>query len=386
MIFSDSQRSDATRKRNRESDFAFMDRSARPAIATVREFLEDCARMYPSDELAEPIARIQSGNDTHFKSASFELILHASLVRLGYKLQPHPQLQNGSTARPDFLAVTPDGQEFYLEAVLASEDNGGEPAADARIGTALDALATANHSNFMVSVESDGIPTTQPSGNRLKTAVLKWLDTLNPDEVQSTIGRDGLDAAPTLEWAHEDWQLTLRPIPLRPDRRGKSMTLIGVLDDSGAFIDAWTPIRNAIKYKGSKYGELGKPFLVAVNFDSFHLDRIDEMQALFGEEQFVFNTVRSEAEPRFQRAPNGAWYGKKGPQYTRASGAWIFNDLSPYTVANRRQTIYLNPWASHPLPDALTQLPHAVARDQKMQWSDGVSLSQIFGLRDGWPE
>lgn len=386
MIFSDFPRSDTTPKRNCESDFAFMDRSARPEIATVRDFLEDCTRIYPADEVKEPIARIRSGDDTHFKSASFELILHATLIRLGYKLQPHPQLHNGLLSRPDFLAETPDGQEFYIEAVLASENGGTAPGADARIGRALDALSTATHPNFMVDVEFDGVPATQPSGKRLKGAVLKWLDSLDPNDVLMTIERDGLEATPSYVWGHEDWRVTLRPIPLSPDERGCSQTLIGILDAGGGFIDTWTPIRDAIKYKGSKYGELGKPLLIAVNCGFFHLNCLDAMQALFGQEQYIFTMGQPDAKPQFQRAPNGAWHGKMRAQYTRVSGAWIFNDLSPYTVATRRQTIYLNPWAAHDLPDMLMQLPHAKVQDKKMQWYDGLSLRQIFGLRDKWPE
>lgn len=386
MLFSDRPRTDATPKRNRESDFSFLDRSARPEMERVRQFLEELARAYPAGEMEELCARVRSSNDPNFRSATFELILHAALVKLGYALQPHPELPNGSAARPDFHVAAPGGREFYLEAVLASENNGADPAAEARIGTTLDALSHASHSNFMVAVESEGVPTSQPSGGRLRSAALAWLDSLDPDEIQALIDAQGFDAAPNLAWSHEDWQVTLRPIPLRSEKRGQSTTLVGVLNGGGGVIDAWTPIRNAVKFKGSKYGELEKPLLVAVNFDSFRLDRIDEMQALYGQEQFVFAVDEPSKEPRFERAPNGAWYGKKGPQATRVSGVWLFNDLSPYTVASRRQTIYFNPWAALSLPDVLKQMPHAVAKDNKMQWENGIGLRQVFELPEGWPE
>lgn len=106
----------------------------------------------------------------------------------------------------------------------------------------------------------------------------------------------------------------------------------------------WTPIRDAVRFKGSKYGKLDKPLLVAVNFGSLHLARLDEMQALYGQEQFMFSVDEPDKEPRLERAPNGVWRGRTGPQATRVSGAWLFNDLTPYTVASRRHTIYFNPW------------------------------------------
>lgn len=386
MLFTERHRTDSSPKANRECDFAFLDRSAWPEIERVRQFLEMLAAGYPQDELAELIARVRSGNDTHFKSAVFELVLHAFLVRLGYTLRAHPELPNGLTARPDFHVVAPGGEDFYLEAVLASADNDVDPAAEARIGTTLDALAKASHPSFMVAVEHEGTPDTQPSGKRLLAATLKWLDSLDPDGVQTEIDKCDFFSAPTLCWEHEEWQVVLRAIPLKSERRGKASTLIGVLDGGGGFIDDWTPIRDAVKFKGSKYGRLDKPLLVAVNFGSFHLERIDEMQALYGQEQLVFTVGSPEKEPRFERAPNGAWRGRSGPQATRVSGAWLFNDLTPYTLASRRHTIYFNPWAANRLPEVLKIMPHAVAKEGKMQWQPGVTLRDVLELPEGWPE
>jgi len=386
MIFSDYQRTDTSPKTNRENDFAFLDRSARPEIERVRQFLEELVQQYPSEARAETTARIQSGNDTHFKSSVFELLLYAFLFRLGYSLRPHPELQNGSNARPDFHVTAPTGEEFYLEAVLASPNDGTDPAAQARIGTTLDVLSTASHQNFMVAVEMEGVPLTQPSGARLRNAALAWLDSLDPDAVIADIDSNGLFSGPIFNWSHEDWEVLLRAIPLKRERRGKATTLIGVLDGGGGITDEWTPIRDALKFKGSKYGPLDKPFLVAVNFASFHLDPIDEMQALYGQEQFSFSMTDPTREPRFHRAPNGAWHGKSGPQAVRVSGAWLFNDLNPYTVASRRNTIYFNPWAAHQLPSILRQFPHAIDEDGKMRWRDGMSLRECFGLSERWPD
>jgi len=121
MIFNDRQRTDTSPMRNAETNFGFLDRSARPEMATVRSFLERCLSGYPSEETPELVSRIRSGDDGQFDSASFEIILYAGLTKLGYTLTPHPPLSNGCTSRPDFLVRTPEGQLFYLEAVLATE-------------------------------------------------------------------------------------------------------------------------------------------------------------------------------------------------------------------------------------------------------------------------
>ncbi len=386
MIFDLYERDDDSPKRNQESDFEFLNRSARPEILQVREFVESIVSSYPQDELNEITARIKSGDDTHFKSAIFELILHKVLIRLGCTLIPHPELENGSKSRPDFLVTTPSDEQFYLEAVLASQVNEKNTASEAMKGIVMDTLAKNPHNNFMLDISDEGNPTTPPSGKKLLHDLLGWLDSLDPDEVIVAIEKAGFDATPVYNWKHDGWLVTFRPIPLKPERRGKAKTLVGMVDGGGGIIDSWTPIRNAIKYKGSKYGDLNKPLLIAVNLDSFHLDRIDEMQALFGQEQFIFSVGQPEKEPRFERAPNGAWYGKSGPQYKRVSGLWIFNDLTPYTVGTRRQTVYFNPWTSFALPEILKTFPHAALDGEKMKWTEGSSLSSLFGLKEGWPE
>lgn len=386
MIFDDIVRTDATRKRNRESSFDFLNRSAREEISRVRDIVELCASTYPPAEIGELVARFRSGNDVHFDSASFELLIYSSLLRLGFKLEPHPTLNNGSKARPDFLVTTPDATQFYLEAVSASEIKGANQGGEAIKGVVMDSLLTEAHPNFIIDVLDEGHPTTQPSGKKLASAILRWLDSLDPDEIQEIIEKEGFDAISPYVWEHEEWSLTFRPIPLKVDRRGKAKSLIAAAMGGAGFIDAWTPIRDAVKFKGSKYGVLELPFLIAVNFDSFALSRIDEMQALFGQEQFIFEDGFPEREPQMERAPNGAWFGPNGPQYRRVSGAWIFNDLSPYTIASRRNTIYLNPWAPTALPRELLVLPYAEADNGKMKWAEGKSLREIFGLHEGWPE
>jgi hypothetical protein len=82
----------------------------------------------------------------------------------------------------------------------------------------------------------------------------------------------------------------------------------------------------------------------------------------------VFRLDDREKEPRFRRAPNGAWMSKDGPQYTRVSGVWSFNDIQPASIVGKKNTIYFNPWASMPLPEALKVFPHVVAADNLTSW------------------
>lgn len=386
MIFSSNTRTDTATKRERETDFEFLDRSSRPEIGRVRDFVAAALGRYPRHEVDELAARICARDDHAFRSATFELLLHDALVRVGYALQPHPALPNGTAARPDFLVTDEAGSSFYLEAVLASSKDGSNPAAEAIKATTIDALSQAPHKNFYIDVDSDGDPTSQPSCKALIRSIHEWLDAMNVDEVSNTVAEHGFEAAPSMTWEHESWKLTLRPIPVKPERRGGLRTLVGMQGGGAGIIDNWTPLRNALKKKGGKYGTLDKPFVVAVNANAFNLDPIDEMQALFGQEQYVEYVGRPDLGGHMRRIPNGAWMGPEGPQGRRVSGAWFFNDLNPYSIASRRCTLYANPAAHLVLPESMLRFPNAKVVDDRMVRQDGVRLASLFGLPEGWPE
>ena len=210
----------------------------------------------------------------------------------------------------------------------------------------------------------------------------KWLKVLDPDQVANDIDKHGPDRIPKFNWEHAGWRVEFKAIPINPERRGKGQRTIGVQFDGARWANEWEPIRDAVRSKGGRYGKIEKQFIVAVNIDSGFLDRIDEMQALFGEEEYVINNATTD----MRRAPNGAWNGPNGPQYTRVSGVWIFGGLNPWNIVTRKNTLYINPWAEFSLPVSLHKMNHAMITNEKMKWIEGEQLSTVLGLSEHWPE
>lgn len=381
MIFRNRSRHDSSAKLSGESSYGFLDRSARDEIEAVRAMLESLILKYPEEETPEMLSRLQSENDEHFNSAFFELIVYSMLSRLGYRMQPHPVLENGSSKRPDFLVTAPCGQKFYVEAVLASEENGNLKGQHRMVQTTLDAIRKARHDKFRVDVHYSGLPRTQPATRKLIADILAWLDTLDPDEVRIQAKTTTRVYRKSFSWSHEDFRLLLTP---RPINRVKSKSLIGIASRGMAFSNSAKPLRDAITFKGSRYGELEFPLLIAVNFSTPFLDSDDELEALFGLPLTQFTTNSLIAAQK--RSHEGAWIGRKGPKYTRVSGVWIFRGLSPYSLASRESTLYLNPWASKPLPASLKCFPHTEVIDEAVTYGKGISLREIFELSAEWPD
>ena len=385
MPFATYERTDFSPKREGESSFVFLNRSARQNIACVRDYLGHAISHYPDGERAEIVARICSGDEVAFRSASFEVLLHWGFVRCGYQLKPHPDPGTGSEKRPDFLVTSPEGEQFFLEAVLAGERDGRSSSAEAIKRSTLGRLDESPHASFLVDVDSEGDPSNQPSANDLISRVHQWLDSLDAGSLHLIYESDGLEVMPTLECSHDSWKLTLRAIPLSPGRKGHAKRLVVTYGDGARLINGWEPLRKTVAKKANRYGALAKPLVVAINVDSVNLDSIDEVQALYGEESWV-DVLGHPERSGPQRQANGAWRGPKGPQNRTASAVWFFNKLTPYTLGAGRSTLYLNPWAHSQAPSCMLAFPHKKLSNKGLTSVEGKSLAEFFDVSETWPE
>ncbi len=384
MIFDDIERTDKSPKSQTEGDFTFLNRSARPEMQNVRDFLEMLLAEFGNEEdQKELITRLRSAD---FYPAAFEMILHGILVRLGFKVSCHPKVPN-SEGRPDFKAEAADGTHFiYVEASATSIRDGRDEGAETRKTVVYEAIERLENRNFFLDISSSGDPATNPSGKRLRGELARWLNEHDPDALRKELANRGHEGMPRYTWEHDGWTLEITAFPKAPEKRTDDSRLIGSYGDRDArSIDGWTPIRDRLLEKGKRYGKLDAPLIVALNTGSFTLDKIDVMQALFGQEAFVFRTGAN--EPDFRRESNGAFNGPVGPRYTRISGAWVFNDVNPSNIVSRRHSVYLNPLAEHECPESLLDLPnHRINKDDEMKFHQGLCLPCIFDLEESWPE
>ena len=149
-------------------------------------------------------------------------------------------------------------------------------------------------------------------------------------------------------------------------------------------VDSHGPVRKAVLDKASKYGRLDAPYIVAVNAPDVD-DRIDEMQALFGAEQFVFDPSRFDDPPAMSRAPNGVWVNEGYvPRSTRVGAVLIFRGVTPWNLS-APTCLYVNPYTPVTLPMQLFQLPYAMSDStDHMTWHEGRTPTSILGLTEDW--
>lgn len=370
-----------------EPAFAYLNRSARPSVQKIRDALEDWFSRYSDQYRRDIEGRFRSTDDWQHRAAFFELFLHELLLRLGCRVEIHPTVEGVST-RPDFLAECLDGNRFFLEAVLATDESRDETAARARMNAVYDALNRMESPNFFLGIQVRGAPETPPSARRMRDFLEAQLATLDVEEIARRFEEGGFRALPRWQFQHEGWQIEFFPIPKSPQTRGQTgIRPLGLQFDEVRWVDARTPIRDCLIEKAGRYGALRFPYVIAVNGLADFVDRIAIMEALFGKETFVFlGSLATPRGPEFRRVPDGLWTSPTGPRHTSVSAVLVAVQLYPWKVASAPLCLYHNPWAARPYDSQFNRLARACPQlEDRMEWFDGESLAAIFGLPADWP-
>ncbi|KXB05054.1 hypothetical protein AKJ49_01460 [candidate division MSBL1 archaeon SCGC-AAA382A03] len=113
-LFDDIERDLERPRLDNEPCFEYLNISARIESQKIRELLEQWFKRYPSEHQDDLRGRFRDKDDRIHIGAFFELYLHELMIRSGYEVEVHPDI-NGTTNHPDFEVLT-DELEFYLEA------------------------------------------------------------------------------------------------------------------------------------------------------------------------------------------------------------------------------------------------------------------------------
>ncbi|MGE0827265.1 MAG: hypothetical protein AB7G75_30035 [Candidatus Binatia bacterium] len=363
----------------------YLNRSGRPTATRVRRVLEDWFSRYPIGEQRELKARLRSEDDEHFYSAFFELYLHELLTRLDYKVQVHPRIPGGTLRRPDFLVEKLGIEPFYLEAAITMDLSKEEAAAEARVNQAYDALNRLESPDFFLWLKVYGSPATPIPAKRLRAAVAKFLHQQDPQECTRLLYEGGLSALPSRKFSHDGWIIEYTTIAKSPEARGEpGVRPVGIIMPGAVQrLDKTSAVRTKIRGKGSGYGDLGLPYIVAVNAVTQRLENEDSIEILFGSEQLIFS--QSNPELRCVRVLDGVWTSRGRPTNRRVSAALIVSSLIPWSIARCVPVVYHNPWASRPCHNTLAELTTVLPIDDNMELRNGIGAAELFSLSSDWP-
>jgi hypothetical protein len=339
-----------------EPHFRYWNRSARKDIGLVRDVLEHWFARYPAEHARELRSRIR-GDDTSYNAGVFELLLHETLLLLGCSLEVHPSVPN-SNRRPEFRVTEPDGSTWYLEATVASGESKEEATVRTLKNRIYDALNEVECTDYFINIEIEHAERTPLPVSRLKAFV-----------------RQQLDAHAPAPWRFESgqWVIVLGLLPRGEKSRSRTgVRPLGIQFFPIHVIKSAEAIRESVRAKAKRYGNLDAPFVVAVNALCEHVDEHDEIDALFGD-----------LGP-YGRYPNGAWQDVRGPRNTRVSGVFIASRFEPWKLATSEVRLYHHPDAAMPYRGVLTRFPQSVVVEGRVTPTDGLTLRELFNVDPGW--
>src|SRR5271165_4841623 len=104
LLFDQIVRTETRARRQNESDFDYLNTSARAGITAMRDLLENWFERVPDAAKADIRGRFRNRREVQHKSAFFELFWHELLRSCGYGVDIHPALE-GAATNPDFLVL-----------------------------------------------------------------------------------------------------------------------------------------------------------------------------------------------------------------------------------------------------------------------------------------
>lgn len=384
-LFDSYTRTDTSYAKKNEAAFTFLNRSAQPAFANIRDVLEAWFKQYPDFNKADLKARFVSEQRAEHHGAFFELFLHELLRRTVRKVLVNEETAESQT--PDFLCITDDDQRFYVEATLAAEPREFQ---DPQITKdVLELINTAHHPLYRLSVDIDGMPTSMPKRAAVHGPILEWLDSRDHGALLSD--SDSIFSPEnTLTLDINGLTAQLNPLPIRTegsDKDDEYHRMIGMGPTKVGSISFSRSIRRAIEAKGNRYKELEHPFIIAINSMSSGVSDDHVFEALVGPVAARFKRTESGEWVGEQfRQRDGAWFSERGTQYRRVSGALVFHTLFPYSIASTNYRLWLHPFARRPLARELSFAPSGRFVDGKLEFGDGQELADLLDLDPDWPE
>ena len=371
QLFSSDACTRTSIRRLNEPMYSFLNTSAWPSVARVREFWEGWFANYDEDKKPALAARFQSADNHNLLSAFLELFTFAVLKHPGHDVQIDPPV---GARTLDFLATFGDGLTFYAECTAT-----GRPVAevgeDAREADVIQAINMVPSGRFVLGVRCIQRGAQSAPLGQLRSSLTAWLSMLDH-------GATHQEAEWT--WKERGWVVEVTAIPAGGEPLEDEGGLGYVM--SNAFTnDQPLRLRAAIDGKASKYGSLEQSLLVVTDSTERQTER-DLMTALLGD--VLWNLDLANSTYSVGEKPNGVFRDTRGPRNVALS-AVMHGRFDPLNFADRPFIIVHHPFARHPLPRGL--FPFCEERWFNTKTGDpetalpATTVGEFFGMPEGWP-
>jgi hypothetical protein len=380
-LFDDRTRTRTDPMRDGESLFKFYDSCAVSTFAKYRELLNEWLRQLSPADAAKMISNMRKGSNAQFQSALCELMVHRLLRQLEYRVDIHPKLEH-TTRQPDFLARDARGAALCYVEVTTTNLADAETSQANREAQLYNAIneKTRLPEGLILGYSLEKSTRNMPKSGWFAAEIGKWAR----GETQAAQREDD----PLAYFEKDGWrvEVTLHRCSYVP--RGA----IGISSGDARWIAPEIELREALEGKGTKYGDLGTPYLVVV------ADARGEIVSTGAVGETLTNALLGyEVDPeRLDLAGKGTsplaresgfWFRKARPDNIEVSAVLLLPDaeITKLRRQNRDGMLAFNPWAKYPLSEAFLPLSRLASRSNRWTNIPGARTADILGIPEGWP-
>ncbi len=292
------------------------------------------------------------------QSKFFEQYVGDLLGELGCQIQTQPPV--GDKNKADFLATTPDGDRFCVEATEVTSSQYLQTPLESDVIEKLNGMCH-NSGIYWYTLFVKSGELLQPLAKKDLLPIKEWVEGLStekPKPYQQTFAC--LDSAVQGENVRcrllsyrgdfprqGEWVIDINAYPKSPHRQGvKSLMFPGF--GKGGGVDSVGPLVRAMKAKARQHKAVNEPLLLVINDKSvFPAGDIDVAFALFGWVQDVAQGILRVTPPLGNGRRRSAWGGKEN---TKISAILLFTGLTQKSLPYQKVCLYRNPWALYPIP------------------------------------
>ncbi|RYE25016.1 MAG: hypothetical protein EOP51_05540 [Sphingobacteriales bacterium] len=360
---------------HKENSYEYYCRATRPEAIDVLYEMEDWFRIYPDAEKTD----LKNTFKNNFDAGFFELFLFSLFHRMGYNIVIHPPVPN-SNKTPDFL-VSGFGEEFYLEAKVSYYESEEGKTTMRRLGTLYEVLDKADILDFFIYLKSvKDKRKKQPRANVIRRFIESSVNSHQVDQLYEDMNT-GRRSVPIIDiYEDDDIYIEFGPIPKSAEGRGKAaQRAIGIYGQEAKILENAPSLRKALKSKASRYGELDKPYIIAINaIDMMALDINDVWDCLTGTTCVDLELIKQTGEVKEFRQHDGFFTGRDDQgQNTRVSAAMI-TKINPHAWKNADYWIIENEKARNAISLRTSSLITRFIQDGIIYRTSGLSLREII--------
>lgn len=346
-LFEEKQRNNFEPSKYNENTYNYLDSSNREKAIEIRMKLERMFERYPKNEQKEVKNRLM--DNRHFESTFFEMYLYNLFIEKGFQMVSHPTLEDTNN-RPDFL-LKKEGIEVYLEAKVDYNLSQNGQSMERKLNQVIDSINSIDGKQFRIAIiDLNIISDKQPSIRKFREDIKFKLKNL--DKVTSLF--DENDTKKLLTNYYEDDNLEIEYDLFIVPKTYNDSRLIMVNSPTVQWVNSHLSLRKALEKKASRYGNMNKPFILAINALDFFVDEEEVRNAVLGDLGILLGRdYNGNFKDNMKYHKNNGFFSYEDTEKNNNISGVIIYQLYLGNIDNPKYWFILNPNAKYKLNKSL---------------------------------